>query len=365
MILKSIDLYNFKNYRTAGARFDSKVNLVYGKNGSGKTNLLDAIHYLCLSRSYFNSADKDLIRHGSDEMSVRGSLEDESGEDLNAIIKYTSQSKKIIHWNDLKLKSSKDILGRAPIVFVCPDDIKIVKNASRDRRDFVNRILCQTSNEYLTSLLAYRRILRQKTSALKSFNFKDELLIQALNQKMIESSKLLFRNRQELSKDLATLTNEGHGTISSGLEKVTIEYKSQYNDQSIEDCFATVLDSEMAFKKSMVGTHKDDFLFFLGRQLLRKFGSQGQIKTFLYAVKMAEYTYIEKRLNKKPILILDDIFEKLDQKRLTELLKMIGEGRFGQVFLSDTERERLDHIMTKHSLEFASYLVEDSCLKRD
>ena len=358
MLLKKLILYNFKNYDNIEINFDQSVCLIHGKNGSGKTNLLDAIHYISLTKSYFGLGDKYLMKHDQEGMRVQGHFID-GDKKYKVAIKCVNGKKKEVTINDKKLEKPGEILGMFPLVFVSPDDIKVVKNNSKDRRDFVNKIICQVNPHYLRDILSYNRLLRQKTAALKTPYPADKLTIVTINQQMLPLISSIIHERQKLLKEIVNLTQGHYNEISNGAETVKVKYQTQFKNDDHQSTIEEYVDLEIATKRVHCGIHKDDFSFLLGRYPLKKFGSQGQIKTFLYALKLAEFEFLEKKLMKKPILILDDLFEKLDQFRLNELLKKIGTNQFKQVVISDTELDRSKVIFENHQLNIDTFEIEN------
>ncbi len=361
MFLKRIDLLHFKNYDKAKLHFVKKVNLFYGDNGSGKTNLLDAIYYCCISKSYFGLSDRDIQLEGQDVFKVEGWLVDDQGDTDHMVIKYRDGKKKRITCNDVPFSPASEIIGKYPIVFIAPDDIRIVKDDSRHRRNFVDRILCQSNFNYMAHLVEYNRAMKQKNALLKRSHHPDVNTVKAINQIKIRTSKYLRQNRSSFVSSFAPIMAARYDQISDTREDALMTYRSQFSEDITRD-FKSVLQEELEQRRILLGVHKDDFEFDLNGRSLKKFGSQGQIKSFLYALRWTEYEYLKEQTGKKPILLMDDFFEKLDGKRMENLLTALNSDTFGQVFLSDTEKIRSREILQKHGIDFASFAIKEGTI---
>ena len=358
MKIKEITLSNFKNYENLKLRFNQRVNLFYGLNGSGKTNLLDAIHYLSISKSYFSSSDKLVIRHDQEFFRLHGVFTN-NDKAYNISVKKRKDQKKVIEFQGAKLETASELLGKIPIVLIAPDDIKIVKQASKERRDLVNRIICQSNPKYLKTLITYNRILAQKNALLKSNGAMDFQLIDQYNHTLIQLGSAICDVRKAMIALLRVYVIDIYHEISKGAEQIDIIYKSQYDTDDIKRDFDNLLQDEIRFKRIFIGTHKDDFEFYINGNPLKKIGSQGQIKSFLYALRVGEYKYLKEKLTEKPILILDDYFEKLDNQRLSLLCRYLKDDTFDQVFLSDTELERTSALLSTFDIPFESFEIQN------
>lgn len=358
MRLVHLKLINFKNYEAEKVSFSSDINLLYGSNGSGKTNLLDAINYLALGKSYFGLSDKHLVKDEQDFLRVEGTLSDEYSKSTTITIKYQKGQKKEIVYQKRKLKTASEIVGKIPVVLIAPNDIKLVNDDSKERRDFVNRILCQSDQAYLQNVLMYNRVLNQKNALLKAEGIPDRLVLESYNKTLIQSGLAIFNLRKLFIEEYIDFLKGLYSDIAGNKENVHLSYQSQYNCEDVYAAYARLIEKEILIKRPLIGIHKDDFEFTIGDKEMKKYGSQGQIKTFLYALRIAEYFYLWGHLQMKPILILDDFFEKLDKERLTQLISLINNDTFNQVFLSDTELERSAKIFEKNNINFTAYHIK-------
>ncbi len=352
MILKQIRLLNFKSYKEKVLDLASPIVLFYGANGSGKTNLLDAIYFLSLSKSYFNLADKYLVNHGEGFFRMDATFESDQDEQKGIVYKYKHGQRKEIEINGQKLMSPIELMGRFPVVFVAPDDIKIIREGSRERRDFVNRILCQTDTEYIRCLMNYRALLRQKDALLKGYKRADPLVIDAFNERLLPLGNLIFQKRKTFCDTFSLDAQAIYGSLSNHRESIKIVYESQLLKRPFDSLLKESQHEEILNRRTLVGTHKDDFILLINGKSIKKFGSQGQMKSLLYALRLSEYNYLKASTGVKAILMLDDYFEKLDNHRLDHLLQLITADEFGQIFLTDTELERSARIFGGLGVDF-------------
>lgn len=358
MFLNKIQLSNFKSFQKQEWNFTAHVNLIYGVNGIGKTNLLDAIYMLALSKSYFSASDKQLVRDGYDYFRLEGEFVSGQNVKNKIVCKYKLDGKKTIEINGKKSLSASELVGKIPVVFIAPDDIAIVKQGSLERRAFMDRILCQADSTYLNSLINYNRLLRKKDILLKSDKPADPIVVEAYNKKMAPLAKQIFEKRVEFVHAMNPLLKAHYQKISGGREDILLSYESQV--AGVEDVFKAFQDflrQEISYKRALFGIQKDDLDFQMDEKALKKYGSQGQIKSFLYSIRIAEYIYLKQALGSNPILIMDDFFEKLDQSRLVQLLQLISEESVDQVFLSDTERTRSQRIFDQHQIAFDAFEI--------
>ena len=358
MKIDRISLHNFKNYIKLDLQFDYRVTLFHGLNGSGKTNLLDAIYFLSVSKSYFTSGDRYITRQDQEFYRTEGVFNN-GDKNISICVKKALNDKKTIELQGKKLSTASELIGKIPIVLVAPDDIKIVKQGSKERRDFFNRMICMSHRPYLGELITYNRILAQKNALLKAPGAMDFDLMDQYNEQLIGLGKSICQKRTALSDQYKVYVRDTYQEISGAAEQVDIVYKSQFQVDDIEALYKSHQSDEIRSKRILVGIHKDDFEFSINGQPLKKIGSQGQIKSFVYAMRIGEYMYLKDHLSEKPILILDDYFEKLDSKRLELLTRFLRDDTFDQVFLSDTELDRTSALLTKFEIPFGAFKIDN------
>lgn len=357
MYLERLQLSNFKNYTDLDVTFSHNVNCLVGNNGVGKTNLLDALYYLSFCKSYFNSIDSQNIRSGSDFFAIHGHyLLDDKGDETVAVscTLQRGQSKKM-KFNKKLCNTLTEHIGRLPLVIVTPSDQSLILGGSDVRRKFVDGILSQVDKGYLQMLLGYQKALDQRNRLLKQFYenryFEDES-IAIWDDQLVRYGEPIVEARRRFLDEFRPLFEEYYSLIhpnAQSTEPPTIVYESQFVEGI--DGFATQLrdayrrDAQTQY--TTVGPHKDDFEFGIGEFAVKRFGSQGQQKTFLLALKLAQFEYIRTHLGTKPILLLDDVFDKLDMDRVSQLVLLVGSDRFGQVFITDTQPGRVEDIFRK------------------
>lgn len=362
MRFSEITLANFKNYETAKLHFHNKVNLIYGDNGSGKTNLLDALYYCSLTKSYFGLPDKNIVREGEEWMRVTAQVDTQKGSD-ELVIKYKLPRTKSVEINGDKLPKVSELVGRYPVVLIAPNDIKLVYDGSKERRDVVNRILSQCDRQYLEHLMVYNRYLAQKNAHLKNTHSVDMQLLRQYNENLMLHGQYIREKRKAFALEFLPWVQSNYDAISEGRESVGMTYKTDYDCESIEQLYAKTISDEITARRIKIGTHRDDMEYTIRELPLKKYGSQGQIKSYLYALRLAEYQYLKEYIGEKPILILDDFFEKLDQHRLAQLILLINSDTFDQIFLSDTELARSKRIFEEHQIDYAAYEVAGGVVK--
>jgi len=347
MWLKQLSILNFKNYAEASLDFGPEVNAFTGNNGAGKTNLLDAIHYLSLCKSYFNPVDSQQIRQGTDWFMVQGEFDKDGQADVVACSLKRNQ-KKQFKKNKKEYPRLADHIGIFPLVMVSPSDSAIVTDGSEERRRFVDHVVSQTDAHYLDELITYNRCLVQRNSLLKQAAKGGKLdmgLIEVLNMQLVKSGNTIFEKRQHFMAEFIPEFNSHYQFLTDSAEQVSLTYDSPLMNGTFLDLLERNLDRDRLLERTTVGIHKDDLLFSIHNQMpLKKFGSQGQQKSFLIALKLAQYSFLHQRKGFKPLLLLDDIFDKLDDRRTRKLMQMVSEDGFGQIFLTDTDATRIARI---------------------
>lgn len=347
MWLTKLQVFNFKNYSEAELELSLAVNVFTGENGAGKTNLLDAIHYLSLCKSYFNPIDSQQIKQGTDWFMVQGEFEkEEIQSQISCSVK--RNQKKVFQKNKKEYPRLADHIGQFPLVMISPSDTGLVMEGSEERRKFMDNVISQTDSQYLDHLIAYNRCLLQRNSLLKQAGKTGRLdpsLLEVLDAQLIGLGEQIFQKRKEFMERFLPEFERHYQFISSEAEVVQLRYESQLHEQKFMDLLAATADRDRLLERTNCGIHKDELAFSIHDGLpLKKFGSQGQQKSFLIALKLAQYTYLNRVKGFKPLLLLDDVFDKLDDLRVRKLMEMVSNDEFGQLFITDTEADRIIRI---------------------
>jgi DNA replication and repair protein RecF len=347
MYLKSLDLTQFKNHEKLHFDFSTQLNCFVGLNGSGKTNVLDAIHYLSLTKSAVQSSDSLNVQHEQDFFAIKGQFQ-LNDKPVEVRCTFELGKKKLIYQNGKALDKISEHVGLIPLVLIAPDDTELIKGGSDGRRKFFDGLISQLDHGYLDKLIRYHHFLKQRNALLKKFaetGRRDLTLLDHYDQELIGLSKLLALRRSELLQELAPLLQRDYEEISQGQEKVTITYETEALRADFESYFFSLRKKDLITKNSNAGIHKDDFNFQIGEHPIRKIGSQGQQKSFIIALKLGQFQIFEQARGEKPLLLLDDIFDKLDDLRIAQLMQLISKNTFGQIFLTDARPERSKKIL--------------------
>lgn len=354
VFLRSVNILNYKNYNTVSVAFEHKFNLINGLNGSGKTNLIDAIYYLCLCKSYFTRPDSEVITHGSSFFRLDGVFATEKKDYVTC--KFTLQKKEFL-FNNVLYDRLSDHIGKFPVVMVAPDDIGIINDGSEERRRFLDTAIAQVNHEYLQRLMLYNKLLLQRNTVLKSYGISgniDTTLINVLNNQLATEGDFIYRERKKYLLEFSTVFAQLYYLISGEKEAGKIEYHSQLDEYDHLQLLADSLREDMQAQRTTTGIHKDDLRLLVNDYPVREKGSQGQIKSFLIALKLAQYSRMFELTGNKSILLLDDIFEKLDKNRLEVLFEILGSENYSQIFITDAdERRSLDFF--EENLELFSH----------
>lgn len=342
MYLKNLHILHFKNWLAADFEFSPKLNCLVGTNGSGKTNLLDAIHYLSVGKSYFNPVDSQNVKDDEQFFVVEGSFQrGESSHHIYCGLK--KGEKKILKKDKKSYNRLADHVGRFPVVIISPYDRDLITEGSEVRRRLMDNVISQSDPVYLDNLVRYNKALQQRNALLKFFaaNHRfDAASLEIYNQQMIERGEPVHRARQEFMEDLAPKLQHYYTLISGGEEEPEIRYKSQLHEGGFAGLLDDHLDKDRLNQYSTAGIHKDDLEFVVNGRKVKKFASQGQQKSFLIALKLAQYDFIKEKQQVLPLLLLDDIFDKLDERRVEQLVRLVHDADFGQIFITDTHPER-------------------------
>ncbi len=342
--LRRLSLAGFKNYGQAEFTFSAKINCFVGNNGVGKTNLLDAIHYLSFCKSFFSSLDNQHIRHGDDFFAIHGHYErGESSSELVQCIQKKGQRKRFLV-NKKEPERLADHIGNIPLVMISPYDRDLINDGSELRRKFIDSVISQFDRLYLDDLIQYNRVLFNRNALLKSFIEQrtfDPVSLEIWDEPMIRLGERIAERRAGFLERFVPLFRQYYRYLSNGSEEVDIRYVAPAEAVSYREAFQGALGRDRAAGYSTLGIHKDDFDLLIDGYPAKRYGSQGQQKSFVIAVKLAQFEYTRNIKGYKPILLLDDIFDKLDDLRVAQLIRMVGENSFGQVFITDTSRDRV------------------------
>lgn len=342
MRINRLSLYNFKNHSDLKLDFTADITGIIGNNGKGKTNVLDAIYLLSTCKSYFNAIDYQLIKHSETLCAVNAQFYDNQQIDLQLAIE--QGKKKKLKRNDKQYDKLIDHIGMINVVMITPDDVELVTGHSDVRRRFIDICISQTDREYLNNLSEYQKVLDQRNKQLKLFaqhRHFDEIIIESYDAKLVPAGNYIYKKRSEVLGKLNALFNEIYPAFSSGDEVVTFKYESDLHTRDFAAALKEEINKDLAAERTTVGLHKDDIQFEINGFPLKRFGSQGQSKSFIVALKLAQYRFLSETLGTLPILLLDDMFEKIDEVRAQRLIDMLSTENFGQIVLTDTHIERV------------------------
>lgn len=361
-VLKKIVVQDFRNIELQEVEFSPNVNCISGGNGEGKTNLLDAIWYLSMTRSALVSSDQFLSRYGTKAFAVSGSYSMQNGTTARFSIQVDENGKKVRR-DDKPYSRISEHIGMLPIVMVSPADTAMVSESGDERRRFVNMVLSQMDANYLSSLQQYNRILLQRNKLLKE-GVTDPDLLFTFDLQLEKFAEPAFNRRAQFCKDLSPLVNDYYSAISGGKESVSIEYRSDLHKGKLTDLLANTRERDAALRFTASGIQRDDFIFKMDGHPIRRCGSQGQQKSFLVALKFAQYELMKKEYGFAPILLLDDLFDKLDTNRVSNLLAMVAGSEFGQIFITDSNKVRIHSIVDAVTKDRAYIETEGGVFKR-
>lgn len=347
MFLKKLSLFNYKNFSEANFDFDAKINCFVGKNGVGKTNILDAIYHLANGKSYFNPLAIQNIKHNEDFFVIDGDFEKDNRSE-QIISSFKKGQKKILKRNGKMYEKFSDHIGFIPLVIISPSDNDLILEGSETRRKFIDNVISQLDTNYLQQIIQYQKIVSQRNALLKYFALNHTFEMDTLsiyNEQLENLGSPIFEKRKEFIKNFVPVFNKFHQIISGNSEEVNLVYESQLHENSTLELLNTNVNKDRALQYTSVGVHKDDLSFLIESYPIKKFGSQGQQKSFLIALKLAQFDVLKKGSGEKPILLLDDIFDKLDESRVEKIIEMVNNDEFGQLFVSDTHSERTENIV--------------------
>lgn len=358
MILKKLQVHQFKNYTDRSFQFSPKINCFVGKNGIGKTNVLEAIHYMALTKGFANSQDKHNIQFNKDYFIIEALIENEEKEDKVSCIVNVGRKKRLKK-NEADISKIADYIGYLPLVMISPYDRDLITESADSRRKYIDSILSQVDKVYLNTLIAYNKTLQQRNSLLKYFaknHCFDKPQLDVYNFQLKDYATYIFEQRQAYVSEIKERFKKQYALISNQSEDVDITYKSQLLDAPLDVLFDMNLDKDRILQHTSVGVHRDDLIFTINGNPIKRYGSQGQQKSLLIALKLAQYDYLKQQSKVKPLLLLDDVFDKLDEHRVKAIIDLVNSDYFGQIFITDTHKDRIEHLLSK--LEVESNLVE-------
>jgi DNA replication and repair protein RecF len=368
MILESLQLLFFKNYDEANLRLSPRINCFIGDNGSGKTNLLDAIHYLSLTKSAFASADAQSIKQGEEFFVVKGRFQAADADDGAApeteVIQVSLRAgqKKAVTHDKQAYERISDHIGRYPAVLISPYDTDLIRQGSEERRKYFDSLISQLDHSYLELLISYNHLLRQRNSLLKlaaerqGGYDRDYLLV--LDEQLVPVGLQLVQARQQFLLEFAPLFQQHYQQLADSREEVSLTYKSELPEADFAKLLRVQERKDLTLQRTTVGPHKDDFVFLMDGLPVKSYGSQGQQKSYVIALKLAQFEILAARKQQKPLLLLDDIFDRLDEKRIVRLLQLVADHTFGQIFLTDTHLDRTDLALTNITEQINRFRVE-------
>ncbi|ARN76970.1 DNA recombination protein RecF [Nonlabens spongiae] len=349
MYLKSLSLINYKSFESADFEMDERINCFVGNNGVGKTNVLDAVYHLAYAKSYFNPIAVQNIKHGTDFFMLNGKF-DKNGREENVIISSKRGAKRLVKRNGKEYERISEHIGLIPLVIISPADRDLITEGSDTRRRFLDGVISLENNPYLNKLIDYNKLVQQRNALLKYFasNRKfDSAALEVYDLQMSELGTYIYEQRTQFLEVFILIFRKYYQKISQTSEEVSIKYKSDLKELSLREALTNAQQKDMQLQYTSVGTHKDDLILLLNGYPVKKFGSQGQQKSFLTSLKLAQFEFIKQQSGTVPILLLDDIFDKLDESRVAQIIDMVNEEQFGQIMISDTHPERTEEVIKR------------------
>lgn len=357
MTLDTLSIINFKNIRNEKLSLTQGINCFVGDNGAGKTNILDAVHYLSMARSMHMLTDTQSIRHGEDGFIIDGRFVRDDERQEQIVCSYTRRGGKTLKRNGKEYEKLSEHIGGIPIVVVSPADTALISDSAEERRRYINRFISQTDRTYLSALVRYNATLQERNKLLKSNPTEDMLLI--YDTMLAAAADTIFTHRTATIAAMQPLIEQYYGLLAEERERIGIEYRSELQETPLMELLQQSRQRDFVNEYTSVGVHRDDIIFSIGDYPLRKYGSQGQQKSFLIALKLAEYTLLAQHCNEKPILLLDDLFDKLDMRRVAHLLRLVGGEMFGQIFITDCNKHRLERTLGEAGAEYKLFNIAE------
>lgn len=364
MILKNISIINYKNIKAANLELSPKINCLIGHNGVGKTNFLDAIYYLSFCRSAYNPIDSQVIAHDENFFMLEGNYLDEQGNVENIFCGMKRGTKKHFKRNKKEYKRLSQHIGLIPLIFVSPSDTLIIEGGSEERRRLMDVVISQYDASYMEALTNYNKALQQRNALLKMEAEPDAALLDIWEEEMARNGEVVYEKRRAFVDEFVPVFQQIYSVISGDNEKVSLSYVSHCQRGPLLDVIRRDRFKDRAVGYSLHGIHRDDLEMMLGGYMMKREGSQGQNKTFVLALKLAQFDFLRRTASQTtPLLLLDDIFDKLDAQRVEQIVRLVSGDAFRQIFITDTNRDHLDKILQNSSFDYKLFNVEDGCLK--
>lgn len=364
MLLKELHIINFKNIADMSLVFSSAFNCFIGKNGVGKTNILDAIYHLSMCKSYFGLSDLQNIRHGENFFLLQGSYSRENGSDLEMCYAVRQGQKKVLKKNGKAYSRLSEHIGLLPLVMVAPEDAVLINGGGEERRRFMDSIISQYNSDYLYQLIRYNRALAQRNSLLRNAQGKnvDADILEIWNMQLAESGEIIMQEREHFIQEFCRLFRDYYAGLSLSREKAELNYKPSVKTGNLLTAYHAAQERDRILMYTTLGIQRDDLELTIGGYSVKKLGSQGQKKTFLVALKLTQYIWLHRMTGLKPLLLLDDIFDKLDADRVAQIIRTVGEGNFGQIFVTDTNREHIDVLLKTQASNYQIFSMDAGAL---
>lgn len=361
MFLKKILLLNFKNIAQADLTPGPGINCFVGDNGAGKTNVVDGVYYLSISKSSLPMTDAQSIRHGEDFFVLDGSYQTDAGRGEQVVCTFSRKGGKTLKRNGKEYERLSEHVGLLPVVIVSPADAALISEAAEERRRYLNAFLSQLDRSYLSAMMRYNAVLSERNRLLKISS--DETLLRIYDRQLAEHGAFIHARRREAVERLRPVVAEYYGMLSEDREEVELRYRSELAERPFEELLLASRQKDLVNQFTTSGIHRDDLVLKIGGYPLRKYGSQGQQKSFLIALKLAQYAVVAAEKGEKPILLLDDLFDKLDAGRVEQLIRLVSGASFGQIFITDCNPARLRVILERTGGDYRVFTVENGEVK--
>ena len=362
MILDTLSIFNFKNIGEEQLRLSRGINCFVGDNGAGKTNILDAVHYLSLARSMHTITDSQSVRHNEEGFIVDGLFRHDDDRIEQVVCAYARRGGKTLKRNGKEYDKLSDHVGHFPIVVVSPADTSLISDSAEERRRYLNRFISQIDRSYLAAIMRYNTALQERNKLLKTSPAEDMLLI--YDTMLAAAADVIFRRRTEVIERMLPLVRSYYSLLSEDREEVGIEYRSELQTAPLMELLLATRQKDFINEHTTSGVHRDDMVLTISDHPLRKYGSQGQQKSFLIALKLAEYTILADHVGERPMLLLDDLFDKLDMRRVAQLLKLVGGDDFGQILITDCNKHRLEYTLSEAQADYQLFHITEGHVAR-